>query len=987
MKKNNLLFWAAWVLLAFMAVCTRFHHLGLRAMSHDESLHAFYSWQYAENGEYLHDPMMHGPLLFHLNAFVYNLFGSSDTTSRLAPALAGTAALLLVGLFRRFIGTRTAWLCALLMTVAPDIYFYSRYIRNEAFIILLLLAWLYGVFRYLEKPNVRWLMLIASSMSLSFACKEVTFIHAAIIGSFLLALAIHSAFHRRREPLFAALDLCVLTAALPLPFATPLLHSLLGLDPLACITPSDVQLTFMLALSVFTLAVILIAVWLIIRRRVIAVQNPGPSAFWLCLILFWFIALSLFTSLFNNPLRGFCSGISGSLGYWLAQHGVQRGSQPLYYYVMLLFLYNPLLPVCAIPYAIFLCRRLWKPSISTDKYPLFAAFSLWWSIGSFLLYSMAGERMPWLLVYISLPLSFMAALALNHWMNRVRTACGPLSGTAISVTITPLLLHYIIQHWPELPLFAGRTLPAVTNSMNAVRCAAAAVLLLGIVVITQRRKQTALWRWYFPTGLLILLFGFGVRGALRHNNATYDLPTEPLVFAHGTDQIKPLCELVASIQARQYNPRATVVAYDQESAWPLTWYFRETPHTFFLRPDTNLLSCPVILCGAENRAAVNNMTAGTYREFVIPVIWWPLQGYMHQTPQSIWRLVQSPDHLRLVWAVIDRRDYGESLSAWPLRHDLFVFLRNDVAAPQWTRSIQRTEPESTPPENLYGPFHQRTPEVILQGPYGGLPLSEPRAALFLRNGGFAIADTGNNRIVLLNSDASLRSILAPQPSLNAPWGLAEDDAGRLFVSDTWNGQIRVFSSHGVEQKRWGAFASCPAIGTHPESLYGPRGLAWSAAKKQLAIADTGNKRILIYNQADQFLCAYGPFNEPVNSAYSTDGRLLALADVWNRRIVLINTQTTGSRSIPALFWNYRTTPHKPYVAIDPQGNIYATIPDRCCVIKLDPQGNPLEHFGRPGSEPHHLQEPTGIFIDASTHRLLVCDSGNNRVLVYAISDY
>jgi hypothetical protein len=45
------------------------------------------------------------------------------------------------------------------------------------------------------------------------------------------------------------------------------------------------------------------------------------------------IYVPLFTSLFSNPF-GFFTGMVGSLGYWLVQQGVERGSQPLYYYLV-----------------------------------------------------------------------------------------------------------------------------------------------------------------------------------------------------------------------------------------------------------------------------------------------------------------------------------------------------------------------------------------------------------------------------------------------------------------------------------------------------------------------------------------------------------------------------------------------------------------------------------------------------------------------------
>ena len=46
------------VLAAFLL---RIHRLADRAIHHDESLHALYSWYYYVGRGYIHDPMMHGP--------------------------------------------------------------------------------------------------------------------------------------------------------------------------------------------------------------------------------------------------------------------------------------------------------------------------------------------------------------------------------------------------------------------------------------------------------------------------------------------------------------------------------------------------------------------------------------------------------------------------------------------------------------------------------------------------------------------------------------------------------------------------------------------------------------------------------------------------------------------------------------------------------------------------------------------------------------
>ena len=81
------------------AVFTRLYDLETRVMSHDESLHTFYSFELAEGRGFQHTPLMHGPLQFHLVALSYFLFGDSDASARIPAALAGIAAIALVWVF------------------------------------------------------------------------------------------------------------------------------------------------------------------------------------------------------------------------------------------------------------------------------------------------------------------------------------------------------------------------------------------------------------------------------------------------------------------------------------------------------------------------------------------------------------------------------------------------------------------------------------------------------------------------------------------------------------------------------------------------------------------------------------------------------------------------------------------------------------------------------------------------------------------------
>ena len=116
----------AWILLFVVGAVARFYDLGVRAMSHDESLHALYAYYLYDNGTYEHNPMMHGPFRYHVTALVYFLFGDSDTTARLAPALMGLGVMAVVYLYRRYICRLGAISAGVMVAISPSFVFQSR---------------------------------------------------------------------------------------------------------------------------------------------------------------------------------------------------------------------------------------------------------------------------------------------------------------------------------------------------------------------------------------------------------------------------------------------------------------------------------------------------------------------------------------------------------------------------------------------------------------------------------------------------------------------------------------------------------------------------------------------------------------------------------------------------------------------------------------------------------------------------------------------
>ena len=90
---------------------------------------------------------------------------------------------------------------------------------------------------------------------------------------------------------------------------------------------------------------------------------------------------------------GIGDGIWQGLYYWLQQQQVARGGQPWYYYLMLIPLYEQIGLVFGL---VGIVRCLLKPT-------RFRLFLVYWFVGNVFLYSWAAEKMPWLMIYMTMP--------------------------------------------------------------------------------------------------------------------------------------------------------------------------------------------------------------------------------------------------------------------------------------------------------------------------------------------------------------------------------------------------------------------------------------------------------------------------------------------------------------------------------------------------------------------------------------------------------
>jgi len=988
---------AAYVALIIVAAVARFWDVGDRALSHDDSLHALYSWKLYDGQGYQHDPMMHGPVLYHIGAVIYFLFGASDATSRFSVALFGV---ILVGMcyaLRRWIGKAGALSAAVMLAMSPVMLHYSRHLRHDLLIAVWELLLVIACFRYLESRQPRWLYVVAGALSLTFATKEVAFIYGAIFGAMLAVIALWQWLVEKRKLLdLPAFDLVVLLLTLAIPLGAPFLIKAFGWDPL------DYSSAGILRSGVIWLVIQLVALaiglWLLGRRWAVSAG------------IFYAIFILFYTTFFTNG-RGFATGMVGSLGYWLQQQEVQRAGQPWFYYFMIVGLYEflPLfLSLVGVLYYPITRFRAWRRrSVPKDKpqgrveqsdaggkqrVP-FVPFLIGWFFLTWVGYTVAGEKMPWLMVHFALPMCILGGWTVGEVIERVSWRKVLERGTLWLALIVPVLVFALSALYRTRP-FQGDTVDALSDTMQWIVALVMALALIYLMyrVIARGTLRGALRVGFLTVVALLSIWTFSV--TWRANYINFARANEMLFYAHGSQDIKLALAEIDEISQRTVGDKQIKIAYDDDTTWPLEWYMREYPNAVFYgaNPTREALDAPVVIVGSKNESKAKPYLGDKYYRRNYRLVWWPAEDYKSLTWQELWVGIKDPATRQRFWDVVWKREYKYSLSEWPHRHNFALYVRKDVAAQMWDRGAA---PIAVSPEAYVEPYvdgRQDLSALRLFGSQGANPgqFYSPRNVAVGPEGSLYVADSGNHRIQVFDSEGTfLRqwgSMGPGEGQFNEPWGIAVDENGDVYVADTWNHRIQVFDSEGQFLRKWGFFATTDGQLGQENGLWGPRAIAVDP-EGNLYVTDTGNKRVQKFNSLGNFLGQWGGggivegrFDEPVGIAVDGQGNIY-VADAWNRRVQKFDQSFNYLTEWPVEAWLGESVVNKPFLAADDKGLVYVSDPEGYRILVFDSSGEFQATFGQYGSDAQSFALPTGLAVD-SDGRLWVADADNHRVMLF-----
>ena len=228
---------------------------------------------------------------------------------------------------------------------------------------------------------------------------------------------------------------------------------------------------------------------------VTAIRSVGGEAWVWGATSFALVFTLLFSTFLVNP-QGLRDGVWESIDYWLSQHPVNRGGQPWFYYLFALPAYELPIVLLALGGAVVCLRRR----------QLLGLFLVYDAVLSLVVYSWAGERMPWLILHPLLPLVLLAGVGFQAlWQASPRArrvaivAVAPLSVLVLLHGATAVVYHHPADPAEVLVFTQNSTdvLPVRDTILQLERQATIGGDEHASVLIDDWGGTSWPWAWYF----------------------------------------------------------------------------------------------------------------------------------------------------------------------------------------------------------------------------------------------------------------------------------------------------------------------------------------------------------------------------------------------------------------------------------------------------------------------------------------------------------
>lgn len=842
------------------------------------------------------------------------LFGVTDNVARLLPVLAGAGVVVLALALEPFVGRSAAMAMALLAAFSPTMLFASRagepQILIAFFVMLLLVSFLYNG----RAPSRWW----AAGMGVALA---------GMLASGAAAISV-----------FLCLIVGVVAARL--------------VD-----TESEGAI-----------------------RQALAGFRGGLD--WLIALIAAFAGTLLL--LFSHGLSSVSAlrGAPETISSWGRLVVTSESTTPTQFFLLVILLYEIL--------ALFLALAGFVVESSERKGRLSSLFFLGWFVASLVLFSFSSGRSPQQAVLVVLPLVLWAGAGAGALLESVDwSRITGRSAFLLVLTVFGLLLAVI-----ALIAALGRIGSAADSTraiIEVLMIAVIAVIPLAYLAFIQlphhpiEDDETGRKRsWRIPllalaAGVVLLLGLYTMRSTVMLNFFRADGSQELLAQRTSTPAVTAFASRMTNVSrdlavtgGSPEDPEgghSITIDIEQRVKSPFRWYLRDFPFVSIVpNGEAGMNGADLVIVQdqpAIDQAAYTPQTM-PYRNRVPP-------QYVTPSVGSVLRSIVFPGH----WEDGVR----------------FLLYRTGIATPDpesvivgyGPRISNQLQPSSGPyslsdrpgPGAGRGQFDEPRGIAadIATGNTYVVDMGNHRVESFAFDGAFAGSWGGTGSAVSFGStDAGL-----------GPTGIAVGYDGLIYIADTWNHRVVVLNSNGEAVREFGSFgdtADAPDATAQPGLFFGPRAVAVTG--DEIFVVDTGNERVQVFSPDGTFLRAWGgngngptQFVEPVGIVIGPDGRVY-VADSGNARISVFQRDGTPMAQWPVDAWSGQQY-FEPYLAIDNEGLLYATSSGTGSVEVYDLDGDFITSLTSTGLEP--FQRPIGI-TQGANRQMMVTDAGANAVLQF-----